>query len=92
MTDNTPTESELLDMLPDTYFTKDISEELYREVVLPTGDVYRIDNPKTLVTRIGGSTHRVVDAQGITHCYADPSVGMSVIRWKARPGTATVRF
>jgi hypothetical protein len=70
----------------------DISEEAYREVILPSGFVYQIEDPKTLYMRRGGTTHRVVDANGVTHCYPSPSEGTSIIRWKRRDGKPPVRF
>jgi hypothetical protein len=70
--------------LPDSkYITADISDELYREVVRPDGTVYRINNPKT---------HRVVDADGLVHCYAAPESGVTILRWKAREGLDPVKF
>jgi hypothetical protein len=79
--------------LPDSkYITADISDELYREVVRPDGTVYRINNPKTLIIRKGGSTHRVVDADGLVHCYAAPESGVTILRWKAREGLDPVKF
>jgi len=74
------------------YISADISDELYREVRLRDGSLYRIDNPKTLIIRKGGSTHRVVDALGLVHCYAAPENGHVVLRWKARDGLAPVAF
>lgn len=52
----------------------DLSDEIYREYeVLGTGLVYRISDPKRLYYRIGGSTHRVVDSNGVVHCVAYPA-------------------
>lgn len=45
------------------------------------GRVYRIDNPATVYFRKGGSTHRVVDANGISHCVPAPGVNGCVLRW-----------
>lgn len=73
------------------YATMDISDELWREVEID-GRTYRIDNPVTLVTRRGGSTHRVIDREGVVHCYAAPEGGRSVIRWKSREGKPPVKF
>lgn len=58
----------------------DISKEEWREYDWG-GRVYRIDAPVQLFLRSGGSTHRVVDADGIVHCV--PSVGVMgcVLRW-----------
>ena len=53
----------------------DISKELWREYDWPArfSFPYRIENPVKLFIRPGGSTHRVVDSEGIVHCV--PSVG-----------------
>lgn len=60
----------------------DISDETYREYDFG-GRTYRIDNPKQLYYRSGGSTHRVVDASGVTHCVPAPGVGGCALRWYA---------
>ena len=64
----------------------DISSEEYREVVfMLNGSTYRIDNPITLFRRKGGTTHRVLDAQGMFHCYPAPEACcLTAIRWKNR--------
>ena len=53
---------------------------------------YRIINPVLLFIRPGGTTHRVVDSDGVAHCV--PSVGLlgCVIRWKNPPGDQPVNF
>lgn len=48
------------------------------------GRIYRIERPAKLITRAGGSTHRVMDAAGITHCLPAPGVAGCVLRWKGR--------
>lgn len=73
------------------YTEADISDEAYREIVYPDR-VYRIENPMKLIFRKGGSTHRVVDANGVVHCYAAPESGKITLRWKAKDGLAPVRF
>ena len=79
--------------LPDSeYILADISDELYREVVsFKTKDVYRIESPVSLIIRRGGFTHRVVDSEGIVHCYPAPHTGLTVLRWKAK-GDQPVQF
>lgn len=72
------------------YIISDISDEAWREIELPLG-TYHIDNPVTLIIRKGGKTHRVVDANGVVHCYVAPESGKSVIRWKTKSG-APVTF
>ena len=44
--------------------------------------VYRIENPQSIHYRQGGSTHRVIDAEGIVHCVPAPGVNGCVLRWK----------
>ena len=61
---------------------KDISSEQYREYDF-SGRVYRIENPKQLY--VGTTTHRVVDAEGITHCLPAPGFSGCALRWKATP-------
>ena len=79
--------------LPDsTYLSLDISDEKVREIHLAGGVVYKIQNPKTLIIRRGGMTHRVVDEDGIVHCYAAPETGRSVIRWIPRDKNRPIRF
>ena len=70
--------------LPDSEYIKaDISDEEWREVQTPFMS-YRINHPVTLIIRKGGSTHRVVDEDGVVHCYASPETGRTVLRWKAK--------
>jgi hypothetical protein len=69
----------------------DISAEAWREVDTG-GRTYRINEPVELIIRKGGSTHRVIDAEGVVHCYAAPETGKSVIRWKNRAGHPSVQF
>lgn len=63
------------------YQVSDISRELYREVVTSGGVRQRIDNPVALITRKGGSTHRIVNADNVVYCYASPETGQSVVTW-----------
>ncbi len=76
----------------------DLGQEEWREYEFGEVDdprpirIYRIDNPKTLFVRTGGSTHRVLDANGIMHCV--PAVGFAgcVLRWKPRDANNPVQF
>jgi hypothetical protein len=61
---------------------RDISTESWREYDFD-GRVYRIDGPKTLY--IGETTHRIVDAAGVTHCVPAPGQQGCVLRWQASP-------
>jgi hypothetical protein len=80
-------------VLPNSeYISADISSEEWREVETSGGLKIRINNPVTLILRKGGKTHRVVDIDGIVHCYAAPETGHSVIRWKNKAGFPACRF
>lgn len=57
----------------------DISCERYREYDF-VDRVYRINNPIALYFRPGGSTHRIVDVDGTSHCVAFPGKS-TVLRW-----------
>jgi hypothetical protein len=63
---------------------KDLTTEEWREYEFG-GRVYRIEHPKVLYVRPGGTTHRIVDSVGITHCVPAPGQGDCVLRWKASP-------
>lgn len=54
--------------------------------------IYRIINPVLLYIRPGGTTHRVVDSDGVAHCV--PAVGLlgCVIRWKNPEKSEPVNF
>jgi hypothetical protein len=82
----------LLEANHPAYVQADISDEEWRVVVYPDGSHYVIPDPVTLIYRKGGSTHRVIDKNGVVHCYAAPETGKSVIQWKAREGKPAVRF
>lgn len=58
----------------------DISVEAWREYDFKDR-IYRINNPVSLYIRPGGTTHRIVDSEGITHCVPAPGVNSCVLRW-----------
>jgi len=67
--------------------------ELWREYEFPGRDTaYRIKNPKSVVMRNGGATHRVVDSHGIAHCVPAPGVNGCVLRWKSVDENKPVEF
>jgi hypothetical protein len=70
---------------------KDITCELYREYDFG-GRVYRISNPDRLIMREGGTTHRVVDMQGVVHCVPAPGQFGCVLRWVSRDPENPVDF
>lgn len=70
---------------------KDISAERWREYDFG-GRVYRIDEPKSLYCRPGGTTHRVVDAAGVVHCVPAPGQQGCVLRWLPKDSGSPVQF
>ena len=89
-----------------TLIKRSIDQEIWREyewdeirqnksgVLVRTGEriTYRIINPALLFIRPGGTTHRVVDVDGVAHCV--PVVGLlgCVIRWKNPADCEPVNF
>jgi hypothetical protein len=69
----------------------DITTELWREYDF-AGRKYRIKNPKLLYYRRGGSTHRVVDAEGVAHCLPAPGEKGCVLTWKTKDENVPVNF
>lgn len=69
----------------------DLTDEQYREYDF-NGRVYRINTPVTLYFRKTGSTHRVVDSNGLVHCVPAPGIGNCVLRWQVKEGQPEVRF
>jgi hypothetical protein len=63
----------------DGLLLKDISHEEWREYE-HGGQVFRIDSPVALYYREGGTTHRVVDHLGVSHCHPIPGNGCA-LRW-----------
>lgn len=70
---------------------KDISTEVWREYEFG-GKVYRINSPKLLYWRQGGTTHRVVDSDGIVHCVPAPGNNGCVLRWFCGEGKPPIQF
>lgn len=72
---------------------RDISHEEWREYdMVGRCQPYRISNPVRLFIRPGGSTHRVVDGDGVSHCIPFGGTSGTVLRWKNPSGTDPVRF
>lgn len=69
----------------------DLTDEDWREYDFGSR-VYRIGHPKTLYYRTGGTTHRIVDADGVVHCVPVPGNGDCVLRWKCKEGMPPVQF
>jgi hypothetical protein len=70
---------------------KPATDEQWREYDF-AGRIYRIDNPTAVYFRRGGSTHRVVDAEGVVHCVPAPGIDACVLRWKAKDGQPPVSW
>lgn len=72
----------------------DVSTEEWREYFWPgTGRTYHITNPVGLYRRDGGSTHRIVDTEGVVHCVpCGPQCPDTVIRWKNKDITTPVNW
>jgi hypothetical protein len=64
---------------------REIKNELWREYDFEDSAgncrIYRINKPKRLYFRPSGTTHRVVDADGVTHCIPAPGYQKCVLRW-----------
>ncbi len=61
--------------------------EEWREYDIPGRDPYRITDPQKLFIRVGGTTHRVLDKEGVVHCVPTVGVNGCVLRWKNKdPG------
>lgn len=68
-----------------------LSDEAWREYDW-LQRVYRINNPVTLFSRHGGTTHRVLDAEGVVHCVPAPGEQGCVLRWKTKDPNKPVQF
>lgn len=71
---------------------KDLTHEVYREYDFG-GRVYRIENPSKFYMREGGTTHRIVDVNGLAHCVPAPSSANGcVLRWLPRDNANPVQW
>jgi len=70
---------------------KDLTEEAWREYDW-LQRVYRINNPVRLFARVAGTTHRVLDADGVVHCVPAPGEQGCVLRWKPKDANYPVQF
>lgn len=74
---------------------KPLTDEEYREYefgAVPYRTVYRINAPKALYMREGGTTHRILDMAGVVHCVPAPGASGCVLRWKNKEGCPPVAF
>lgn len=69
----------------------DITTELYREYDFG-GRTYRIDLPKTLFYREGGTTHRIEGSDGVVHCLPAPGNNGCVLRWVNKDASNPCEF
>ena len=74
---------------PDQYVTRAIDTEVWREYewvnAFGATHIVRINGPVSLITRKGGTTHRVIDVDGIVHCVPAPEKCGVVLRWNNKP-------
>lgn len=68
-----------------------ITTEKWREYSFGGRD-YRINHPVSLYYRTGGTTHRIVDTNGIVHCVPSPGTGDCVLRWENKDKRKPVNF
>ena len=80
-----------LGAIPGLIGPKYLRVELWREYDF-AGRTYRIEYPLAFYYRDGGSTHRVVDTNGIVHCVPAPGVNGCVLRWKNKSDFNPVGF
>ena len=88
-----PATSKTFGELPDVAGLRlsNIECELWREYDFG-GRTYRISDPVGLYFREGGSTHRVVDSDGVAHCLPGPEYHGCAIRWVNRDSKRPVNF
>lgn len=73
----------VLTPIPGLVGPKDLTVEEYREYRdLKNNVTYRIDNPVAFYYREGGTTHRVIDSDGLVHCVPYGSGQPVVLVWK----------
>jgi len=63
-----------------------IANEIWREYDFG-GRVYRINLPSKIRFRVSGTTHRVLDSEGVVHCAPAPGFCGCVVRWAKKEGT-----
>ncbi len=68
-----------------------LADEVWREYDFG-GRIYRVNGPTEVYWRKGGSTHRVVDSEGVVHCVPAPGVVGCVLRWKTRDPNNPVQW
>lgn len=71
----------------------DLRDEIWREYDIPGRSCpYRISEPVRLYFRKGGTTHRVLNSNGVVHCIPAVGVAGCVLRWKVKDGKNPVAF
>lgn len=82
---------------PNTLSKHDLRSEKWREYVLNPGtdqeSVYHIDEPVALFFPKRGTTHRILDANGVVHCvpFGD-GIRHTVLRWAPKNPQKPVSF
>jgi len=77
------------------YTVADISDEATRYYTFGTGPnryTHTVIQPRTLVFRAGGSTHRVIDADGVVHCVPAPGHHACVLTWVPKDPENPIQF
>ena len=68
-----------------------LMSEVWREYDFG-GRVYRINDPQYLFISESGTTHRVVDDDGVVHCCPAPGQMGCILRWRSKDKDNPVRF
>lgn len=69
----------------------DLTSEAWREYDFD-GRTYRIERPQALYYRPAGSTHRILDSNGVVHCIPFGKGTGSVLRWENFDKSKPVNF
>ena len=70
---------------------RDLRSEEWREYDFDDR-IYRVTNPLRLYLSEGGTTHRILDVQGVVHCCPAPGNNGCVVRWKPKDVNNPVHF
>lgn len=81
----------LVQNAPEGITVGDLRDEQYREVVTPDS-VYRITSPVAVFIKRGGTTLRILDAEGTMHLVPGPGYRGAAHRWVPRDAANPVQF
>lgn len=73
----------------DTNTPKDLTKEEWREYEYD-GVFYRVEAPQK--PWIGTTAHRVLDSEGVVHCFPAPGEKGCALRWKPKDAGDPVQF